>query len=265
MSDMKSAAPPSRPPGRSPGHAAPEPPAPAPRKADAIADDLLHRIVRGELAPGALLPREEELAASHGVTRGVVREALRALETSRLIRPTKRRGTEVLDPLASISPAVLRAMLLPDGRRVDRRALADVLEVRAHLDALMNALAAERRDEGDMARIDAALARLASLFHEPRRYVRAMDDLALEIARATKNRLFEMLVHWHGEVARDLEDVLFYVRFPTEPQLEGVRFLVDSIRARDAETARRLTETFHEWASARLLEAVGGGEPASRR
>lgn len=232
------------------------PPAPD-RKADQIAAELMRRIVTGELTPGAILPREERLAEEFDVTRGVVREAMRGLEVHRLVRPAKRRGTEVLDPIASFTPAVLRAMLVPAGKGVDPRMLADVLELRAHLDTLMNALAAERRTDADLAALDAVVLRLEEAFHEPRRYVRAMDDLGLAIARATGNRLFEMLAHWHMQVAEDLDDLIFLVRFPTEPQLAGIRHLVEAIRGRDVETARALTSSFHEWANRRLLEAVG--------
>lgn len=86
---------------------------PADRKADRVAQDLLRRIVAGEVEVGSLLPKEAELAEAHGVNRSVIREAIKLLEVHRLVRPIRRRGTEVLDPMASMSPEVLRAMLVP--------------------------------------------------------------------------------------------------------------------------------------------------------
>jgi len=71
-----------------------------PRKADRVAHDLLRRIVSGELPVGSLLPREDELAARYQVNRSVIREAVKLLEVHRLVRPVRRRGTEVLSPLA---------------------------------------------------------------------------------------------------------------------------------------------------------------------
>ena len=125
------------------------------RKADTVADSLLRRIVSGELAPGTLLPREDEIARQHGVQRGVVREAMKLLEVHRLVRPIKRRGTEVLDPLASTSPEVLRAMLVPEPGRVDASVLSSVAEIRALLDGEIGALAAARRTDEDLAALDA--------------------------------------------------------------------------------------------------------------
>ena len=67
------------------------------RKTDRVAEHLLRRIVSGELSPGAVLPREADLAEVFRVNRSVVREALKRLEVHRLVRPIKRRGTIVLD------------------------------------------------------------------------------------------------------------------------------------------------------------------------
>jgi DNA-binding FadR family transcriptional regulator len=44
-----------------------------------VADGLIALIEQDELAPGALLPSEATLAAEFGVSRPVVREALKAL------------------------------------------------------------------------------------------------------------------------------------------------------------------------------------------
>ena len=83
----------------------------SPRKADLVARDLMRRIVSGEVSVGSLLPKEEELAAGYRVNRSGVREAVKLLEVHRLVRPVRRRGTEVLSPLSSLSPEVLRALL----------------------------------------------------------------------------------------------------------------------------------------------------------
>src|SRR5688572_19789978 len=120
-------------------------PALAARKADVVARDLMRRIVGGELPVGSLLPKEDELAARYRVNRSVIREAVKLLEVHRLVRPVRRRGTEVLSPLASLSPEVLRALLVPSPGRIDPRVLGGLLEIRAALDVEMSGRAAERR------------------------------------------------------------------------------------------------------------------------
>src|SRR4249920_1360984 len=61
-----------------------------PRLAEMVSDALRDRILSGELADGALLPKQEELLAEFGVSQPPIREALRILETEGLI--TVQRG-----------------------------------------------------------------------------------------------------------------------------------------------------------------------------
>lgn len=235
------------------------------RKADRVADDLLRRIVAGDLEVGSLLPKEAELAEAYEVNRSVVREAIKLLEVHRLVRPVRRRGTEVLDPMASVSPEVLRAMLVPQPGRVDRQLLADFLEIRASLDVQMSTLAAERRTEADLEALDACLAELDEALRDRARYDEAADALSRAVARAAHNRVFQMLVWWNQQVSTDLQDIFRTVRPATEPHLAGLRLLVDLIRRREVEQVRTLVTAFHEWATPRLMAAaaLSTGEPLS--
>ena len=238
------------------------PPPPA-RKADVIADDLLRRIVRGEHAVGSVLPKEAELAAHYAVNRSVVRDAIKLLEVHRLVRPVRRRGTEVLDPYTSLSPEVLRAMLVPAPGEVDRAVLASFLEVRAQLDEQMTVLAAERRTIDDLRALDALLAELKVAIGDRDRYEAVADRLARAIARATHNPIFEMLVCWNQTVASELPDLFRTVRPSNEPHYQAVALLVEQIRRREVGPIHEALRTFHTWATPRLLAAaaLSTGEP----
>ncbi len=236
------------------------------RKADRVADDLLKRIVRGELEVGQVLPREAELAEAHGVNRSVIREAIKLLEVHRLVRPVRRRGTEVLDPMRSVSPEVLRAMIAPSPGRVNREAFADFLEVRASLDLQMSSLAAQRRTEADLEALDGHVATLEALLHDRVAYFEAVDRFTLTLARAAHNRIFEMLVWWNQEVSRDLQDIFRTVRPASEPHLDGVRLLVGLVRRQEVEPIRSLVSAYHEWSIPRLMAGamLSSGEPLDR-
>lgn len=223
------------------------------RKADRVAHDLMRRVVSGEVEVGSILPREAELATGYGVNRGVVREAIKLLEVHRLVRPVRRRGTEVLSPLASLSPDVLRVMLSPRPGEVDPDVLRDVLEIRALLDEHLCALAARRRTEADLEALEAQLARVAAAKHDPARFAERRAELMLGLAAATHNRVFRMLVSWHRSVQVDLDALFVAASPPAEPHLAGLRLLVDLVRAGDAEQVRELVSAFHRWSTPRLL------------
>lgn len=238
----------------------------AERKADKLARDLLRRITSGELPVGSTLPKEDALAKSHGVNRGVVREAVKLLEVHRLVQPVRRRGTVVLEPLHSMSPEVLCAMLVPRPGAVDRRALAAFLEVRARLDADMTALAAERRTQADVRALRAALARLEHAEDDAAAYALEQRKIPLLVARATKNPLFEMLAAFNARVIAELEASMVSTRPASREQREGLGILVDVIERRDAETARRMVDAFHAWSTPRILAsaALASGVPLSQ-
>jgi DNA-binding FadR family transcriptional regulator len=60
-----------------------------------VAYMLATAILRGDYAPGALLPREAELMESFGVSRTVLREALRTLTSKGLVESRPKVGTRV--------------------------------------------------------------------------------------------------------------------------------------------------------------------------
>ena len=60
-----------------------------------VAYMLATAILRGDYLPGTLLPREAELMESFGVSRTVLREALRTLNSKGLVESRPKVGTKV--------------------------------------------------------------------------------------------------------------------------------------------------------------------------
>ncbi|MBI2388053.1 MAG: FadR family transcriptional regulator [Deltaproteobacteria bacterium] len=243
-----------------------QPEAAGSRKADVVARDLLEQIAHGELKVSAILPTEAELAARYAVNRSVVREAIKLLEVHRLVKPVRRRGTVVLDPYASLSPEVLRAMLRGRGGRIDLAFLESLLEIRAALDVQICALAAERRKKSDLEAMERQLEVMRGLSADDDAYTEATFQLGLLFAKATQNPVALMLSHWNRAVASDLPHVFGVARATSGPHLEGLSMLLDRFRTRDAEQARALVTAFHTWASPRILAAaaLANGEPLTR-
>lgn len=108
---------------------------------------LRRAILSGQLTPGARL-QETELAASLGVSRNPVREALARLETQGLVRSIPNQGARVIRPLpAQVQDALLvRAQLeLLALRLALRKARLGQFDHLAAIVAQMQALASERK------------------------------------------------------------------------------------------------------------------------
>lgn len=129
------------------------------RKAyEQVADQLRDLIVSGRVGRGERLPNETVLAREFGVSRATVREALRLLAAQNLIRTAKGAGggSYVTLPTVDHVSEFLRASLnlLTEAQSVS---LDELLEARESLEVPAARLAALRRRDEDLQRIEAAI------------------------------------------------------------------------------------------------------------
>lgn len=123
---------------------------------------LRQSIVHGRLAPGARLI-ERELIEMMGVSRTVLREALRQLEAEKLIDVVPNKGAVV--------------------RNLSRAEAEDLYAIRAALEGLAARLVTERGDGGTRRALSDALART----------VKAYEDRDPQTIVASKNSFYEIL------------------------------------------------------------------------
>lgn len=123
---------------------------------------LVEAVVRGEYASGELLPREVDLVDRYGVSRGVVREAIRGLEEIGLIVVRHGHGAIVQDESQwdVLSADILPVLLTSPGSAA---VLREVIEARQILEVEAAVLAAMRATPDHIARIQAAIAVMESL------------------------------------------------------------------------------------------------------
>lgn len=207
-----------------------------PTLVERVAESILERIVGGELKPGDKLPSERELGEQFGVSRTVVREAVRGLTGRGVVAVRAGSGLRV----AAIDPAAVSeslALLLRSNHELDYR---HVHEVRVMLEVEMAGVAAERADDADVGRLQRAAEAMehAGTFEEA-----ALRDLDFHraIATSTRNPFYLVLHDAIGDalVAVRREN---HARGGREDAVESHRQIVDRIAAHDrpaAEAAMR--------------------------
>jgi DNA-binding FadR family transcriptional regulator len=127
-----------------------------PRLHREIMDELIARIAGGTYPAGSMLPKEARLAAELDVSRGVVRECIRALEERGVVRVRHGRGATVLPARAwnVLDPDVFAAVHdAPGGRRL----VAEAVEARAIVLGQAASLAAERGRPEDLRALTSAV------------------------------------------------------------------------------------------------------------
>jgi DNA-binding FadR family transcriptional regulator len=120
-----------------------------------IAHEIGQQILRGDLQPGEVLPNEIDLGAGFGVSRTVLREAIKVLAAKGLVESRTKIGTRVKprDQWNMLDPDVLSWSLVSN--EAEDYALA-VSEMRRVLEPAGAALAAQRATPEQVARIRAA-------------------------------------------------------------------------------------------------------------
>jgi GntR family transcriptional repressor for pyruvate dehydrogenase complex len=215
-------------------------------------------IVSGRRAEGELLPREVDLAESFDISRGIVREGIRALEERGLLHVRHGRGAAVA-PRADwdlFDPDVITALLAGPAAS---ELLGDYLEVRRIVEGDAAQLAAERASEGDIAALGACLgamedsvklrgAEAEARFHDA--------DVAFHEAlmTATGNRAL-------GTLARRIHDALLAARYPLarpayrkERALPEHRAIFDAVGRQDGAGARAAMQAHLDTVAGYLAE-----------
>lgn len=199
---------------------------------DAVAAIIAERVAAGTLAAGDRLASERQLALEFGVSRPVVREALRSLLERRLIDVEPSRGAFVrADPAPRANQ--------PFDTEYRRRGTTarQLSEARLMLETEAAALAARHADAADLATLETAVLRLES---SATPLDRVRNDLAFHIA---------LVGAAHNPV---IETMFASIRSLT------VELMVRS--AGDAEVVRR-SEPYHRQA----FEAVRARDPEAAR
>ena len=206
------------------------PPALIPTLPLQIADRIGARIVEEALAPGARL-KEVELAASFGVSRASVREALRILETRGLVTILPQRGALVT--------------------RLSAKELEDLFEIRS----VMLGLASRRvASLGEPAASRALAVRLAALVAARRSgpaYARESAAMVAEIARRSGNLQLEEYIASYAQRFGRYARLGLATQPRRERSLANWRRLLRAIAAHDG----NLAEAIHRRLAMENLEA----------
>jgi GntR family transcriptional regulator, transcriptional repressor for pyruvate dehydrogenase complex len=158
-----------------------------------VVDRLTDAIVKGKFDRSSVLPSEAELASSFGVSRTVVREAMRSLRAQGLVQASKGRVARVAPPDSKATVASLRLLL-----RRNKASLLHLMQVRKPLEGEIAMLAAERANDEHIRQLEQSIHDLdGSLPLESR--TKADMRFHRILAEATGNPVFVLLLETLAE------------------------------------------------------------------
>ncbi len=156
-----------------------------------VADELQALIVDQQIKSGEKLPSERKLAESLGVSRTVVREAIRVLSDRGLLRIKPGCGTFVQDMRPQKASAQFELFLKLNK---SPRATQELFEVRRPIEGQMAYLAAQRATEQDKQKLGQLVDMMARSLDDPEGYTDADVAFHTALASATQNSLFPLLL-----------------------------------------------------------------------
>jgi len=226
-----------------------------------VVEKVLELISSGAWKPGFRLPPERELCEAFGVSRTVVREAVKALEARGVLESATGSGVSVrLVDFNMVSQSLQTYMQL--SHKVDFEIRLN--EVRQVLEVEMVALAANRITEGQRKQLRQICEQMRVSGNTSKHMAELDFRLHVTLAEATQNELFKVLL---APLINQLRDhiILTWEDFPRPVNvvLDQHEAIVTAVENGDAEAARQAMAK-HLAFSRKVLEDISQSQKSKK-
>lgn len=206
------------------------------RVSDEVVVQLTNLILAGEFAPGDRLPSERELALQLAVNRTSLREALRRMESMRLISVRPGDGVFVQNYQVDAGLEFI-TFILSTGIGLDRNLILSLAEVRQSLTIAMIEMAADRADTEALN----ALQKVVDQYPQENGYARLSGehDFAFfqALAMATGNKVYVYALNSIRDLFEKMSGLFYQVEESSNTAADVYRKLTDALRKSDKKRA----------------------------
>ena len=203
-----------------------------------LKDEFIERfealILSGKFRPGDRVPSERDLGVLFGISRPVVHEGLRTLESRGLVTIESRKGVRVNDYRREGSIEMLLSILNFAGGKLSPSLFNGVLEMRLLFEVETARLAAQRRSEENLAELRASLERERSAGTFAARAVADIDfAFHISIAIASGNEIYPLLMNSFRRIYQDILEAFYADQSVIGPVFALHSRIVEAIECRD--------------------------------
>ncbi|PIE36225.1 hypothetical protein CSA56_01000 [candidate division KSB3 bacterium] len=158
-------------------------------RADLVVDKITNSIINGNLSDGELLPPEPKLCEMFGVSRSILREAIRVLASKGLLIVRQGYGTVACVPKIDIPEEALGTYL-----STNPFSLEQLMELRTPIEIEVARLAARRRSDEHIARLEESLQKMLSYTANVEMMSTADKEFHRVLIEASDNPLFGIII-----------------------------------------------------------------------
>ena len=213
-------------------------------------------ICGGTFPPGTVLPRESDLCQTYGVSRTVIRESLKVLETKGLVRGRPRVGTIVCDRAEwNLLDAQILEWMGPDVFSAEL--LGSILEARRTVEPAAAFLAASRATAEEIAGLERACGEMEAAEGDLEAFTAADTRFHETLLRASHNKVFHQLSSIiHAALSHALH-ASNRAAAKRDEALAEHRALADAVRLRDGARAEACSRRILDLAARDLSGLMG--------
>lgn len=225
-----------------------------PRVLPDVVRAIASEILSGSYAVGSTLPSENDLCTEHGVSRTVIREALKTLAAKGLVLSRPRIGTVVCERenWNIIDPQVLEWHA---PHSIDPKLFDSILETRRAIEPLVAELAASRASLQEIADLEAAWKGMEAAGSDVGRFARSDAAFHQVLYAACHNPIFRQI---GGLIETALNFALETTANSVDRRDEAVKVhfgVVEALRMRDGAAARKAANEILDLAARDLARA----------
>lgn len=216
-------------------------------------------IITGTLQPGNMLPPERVLAEQFGVSRTVIREAMKALEHQGLVEVQHGRGIMIISPsVESVVNSMVRYL------KIDMSPLWALHEMRSIVETEIAGLAASRRATEDVQILKNLLEQMANNVNSPEKYAEIDIEFHRALARMTYNPLFPIIMEPLSEFMREARRIGGKAMDAQRRTLASHSEIVSAVENQDIEYAKSVMGEHFEKVASFISEAESKDEIVHR-
>jgi GntR family transcriptional repressor for pyruvate dehydrogenase complex len=156
---------------------------------DTIAESIENDILSGELKLGDKLPSENRLSEMFGVSRNVIREALRLVKERGLVEISTGSGIYVSSPKAAIIGRNLNRMVA-----VNNYLLSDFFDMRMTLETKASRMAAVNITDEELAKLERTINIMKEMSDNSVAFGEAENKFHYVVARASRNDFLRIFI-----------------------------------------------------------------------
>ncbi len=207
---------------------------------ESFVDDLLHKIISGELKTGDHLPPEREIAAATGISRSIVNQGLLQLETMGFVEIRPRHGTVVADFMKYPTTQSIDALMRYGSSDIDTKILVNMVDFRIVLEKESARLACTNAYETTLAKMEELL---DTMTVSPEASAEAQYQFHYRLTQASGNYFFSVIFRGFETIIK----VLIQKHYELCPDdlktaAEAHKNLLDAIRKKDEVLAEQRAE-----------------------